>query len=219
MISAHLATYLPTHIPTHPADIISSIEQFSYIAIFLFALGAGYVIPVPEEIILLITGYMASEQFIHLTPAIFIVILAFIIGDNILYRLTLRNNKHVTKLINEVLSIKFIARHKPTLEKHINTTIFATRFVPFLRFVGPVFAGYTKTKEKTFMVFNTLAIIIYAPIVTFIGYYFHNYFTLIVNDIGRVRHVAVIFLWIIIGLVITRIVDYVFKKDEEANGK
>jgi len=219
MIPAHLATYLPTHLPTHPADIISSIEQFSYIALFLFALGAGYVIPVPEEIILLITGYMASEQFVRLTPAIFIVVIAFIIGDNILYRLTLKNNKHVTKLVNEVLSIKFIARHRPWLEKHINTAIFATRFVPFLRFVGPVFAGYTKTKEQTFMVFNTLAIAIYAPFVVWLGYFFHNDFTLIVNDIGRVRHTAVIFVWIIIGLIITRIVDYIFKKDEEANRK
>ncbi len=203
----------------HEAYVISTIEQFSYIAIFLFALGAGYVVPVPEEIILLITGYMASNYIIHLTPAIFIVIIAFIIGDNILYRLTLKNNKHVTKLINEVLSIKFITKHKPWLEKHINTTIFFTRFVPFLRFVGPVFAGYTKTKERTFMIFNTLAIAIYAPFVIWVGYFFHNDYTLIVNSIGRVRHVIVIFAWIIVGLIITRIVDYFFQKDEKANRK
>ncbi len=203
----------------HEVYVINSIEQFSYVAIFAFALFAGYLIPVPEEIILLISGYMASEYFIRLTPAIFIVIIAFIIGDNILYRLTLKNNKHVTKLIHEVLSMKIITKNEALLEKHINTTIFLTRFVPFLRFVGPVFAGYTKTKEKTFMLFNTLAIVIYAPFVMWLGYFFHNDFTLIVNDIGRVRHTAVIFVWIIIGLIITRIVDYLFKKDEEANGK
>lgn len=206
---------MPIPPPMHAAVFISSIEQFSYVAIFLFAICAGYLIPIPEEIILLITGYMASERFIHLTPAIFIVVIAFIIGDNILYRLTLRNNKHVTKFINEVLSIKFISRHKPLLEKHINTTIFLTRFVPFLRFVGPVFAGYMKTKEKTFMLFNTLAIVIYAPFVMWLGYFFHDDFTQIVNNLGRVRHTAVIFVWIIVGLIITRIVDYLLKKDEE----
>ena len=134
---------------THPSRPISSVplSSFRILRSFFLRLAQGYVIPVPEEIILLITGYIASTAVIHLTPAIFIVIIAFIIGDNILYRLTLKNNKHVTKLINEVLSIKFISKHKPWLEKHINTTIFFTRFVPFLRFVGPVFAGYTKTKE------------------------------------------------------------------------
>lgn len=210
---------IPPHIPTHPADIINSIQQFTYVGIFIFTLLAGYIIPVPEEIILLIAGYMASERFIHLTPAIFIVIIALIIGDNILYRLTLKNNKHVKNFINEVLSLKLISKHRNFFEKHVDWAIFFTRFVPFLRFVGPVFAGYTKTKERTFMLFNTFAIAIYAPLVMFLGYYFHNYFLQIINQIGRFRHLTVIFAWIIIGLVITRIIDYVFRKREEESVK
>jgi len=201
----------------HEMTFINTIEQFSYLGIFIFAIFSGYIMPIPEEIILLIVGYMASERYVHLVPAMFIVIIAFIIGDNILFRLTLKNNKRVTKFIHEVLSIKIISRNKASFEKHINTTVFVTRFVPFLRFVGPVFAGYTKTKESTFMVFNTLAIVIYAPFVMWLGYFFHNDFTQMVNQIGRVRHTAVIFVWIIVGLIITRIVDYYFKKHEEAN--
>ena len=201
----------------HEMTFINTIEQFSYLGIFIFAIFSGYIMPIPEEIILLIVGYMASERYVHRVPAMFIVIIAFIIGDNILFRLTLKNNKRVTKFIHEVLSIKIISRNKASFEKHINTTVFVTRFVPFLRFVGPVFAGYTKTKESTFMVFNTLAIVIYAPFVMWLGYFFHNDFTQMVNQIGRVRHTAVIFVWIIVGLIITRIVDYYFKKHEEAN--
>ena len=203
----------------HEVAFINTIEQFSYLGIFIFAIFSGYIMPIPEEIILLIVGYMASERYVHLLPAMFIVIIAFIIGDNILFRLTLKNNKHVTKFIHEVLSIKFISRNKAAFEKHINTTVFVTRFIPFLRFVGPVFAGYTKTKENTFMVFNTLAIVIYAPFVMWPGYFFHNDFTQMVSQVGRVRHTAVIFVWIIVGLLITRIVDYYFKKHEEANGE
>ncbi|MBU6370813.1 MAG: DedA family protein [Patescibacteria group bacterium] len=199
----------------HEAYVITSIEQFSYAAIFLFALGAGYVVPVPEEIILLITGYLASERIIHLAPAISIVILAFIIGDNILYRLVRNNEKRVGKFIAEVLSIKFIARHKQFLEKHINTTIFMTRFVPFLRFVGPVFAGYTKAKQEVFALFDTLAIALYATIWVWIGFAFHNSFATIVNGIGRVRHVAVIFVWIVVGMIISRIIDAVFSQKEK----
>lgn len=206
----------------HEAYVISSVqtsvEHFSYIAIFLFAIFAGYLIPIPEEIILLIVGYMASERIVHLVPSIFIVVIAFVIGDNLLYRLTFKNSKYVKRFINEVLSIRLISRNKNLFEKHINTTVFVTRFVPFLRFVGPVFAGYTKTKETTFMVFNTFAIVIYAPLVVWLGYFFHDDFIRIVNQIGRVRHTAVIFVWIAIGLIITRIVDYFFKKDEEMNG-
>lgn len=202
----------PPHLVPHDTFFISTIEQFSYLGIFFFAIFSGYIIPVPEEITLLIVGYMASMRIIHLTPAIFVVIIAFIIGDNILFRLVLKNNKFVEKLIHDVLSLKFIVKHKEFLEKHMHFTIFFTRFFPFLRFVGPVYAGYAKAKESVFMTFNTLAIIIYAPIVMSIGYLFHQDFNQIVGQIVRIRHIGVILIWIIVGLIITRITDYFFRK-------
>ena len=199
----------------HDVFFITSVEHFSYLAIFFFALFSGYFIPIPEEIILLITGYLAWAHIIHFTPAIFVVIVAFIIGDNILYRLTLKHNKHVEKLIHEVLSLKIVARHRPFLEKHIGATIFTSRFIPFLRFVGPVFSGYVKANEKTFMLFNTLAIVIYAPFVVWAGYFFNQYFGQMVLEIAKVKHVIFIFALIIVGLLITRTIDSYFNKVDE----
>src|SRR5689334_20177690 len=135
----------------HEIAFINSVEQFSYLGIFIFAIFSGNIVPIPEEIILLIVGYMASVGFIHFLPAVFVLIIAFIVGDNILFRLTLKNNKHVTKFIHEVLSLKLVIKHKALFEKHIGLTIFISRFFPFLRFISPVFAGYVKAKEKTFM--------------------------------------------------------------------
>lgn len=191
---------------------INSVEHFSYIAIFLFCIFSGYIIPLPEEIILLIVGYMASVHMIHLFPAILVVFFAVIIGDNLLFRLTLKNNKHVQKLVHEVLSLKIFIKKREFIEKHIGTTIFVSRFFPFLRFIGPVFAGYIKAKKETFVFFNTLAIAIYVPLVIFIGYFFNNSFDWVISQFGRLRHITIIFAWVIIGLIITRIVDYVFRK-------
>jgi len=203
----------------HDAFFITSIEHFSYLAIFVFALFSGYFIPIPEEIILLITGYMASSHFIHLTPAIFVAIFAFVIGDNILFKLTLKHNKHVEKLIHEVLSLKIVAKKRVLFEKHIGATIFASRFVPFLRFVGPVFSGYVKADETKFMLFNTLAIVIYAPFVIWIGYFFNEYFNYIAMEIGKVKHVLFILVLIIVGLLISRAIDYFFnKKTDQISG-
>ena len=198
----------------HEVLVFQIVEQFSYLGVFLFAIFSGYILPIPEEIILLIVGYMAHAHLIHLVPAMLVVILAFIIGDNVLYRLVLKNNKHVTKFIHEVLSLKIITKNKALLEKNIGTTIFVSRFTPFLRFLGPVFAGYVKVQEKTFMLFNTLAIVIYAPFLIWVGYFFSGSFSQIAWQIGRVRHVIIIFVWILIGFGITRIVDYLFRKQE-----
>jgi len=199
----------------HDTIFIASVEHFSYLAIFFFALFAGYFIPIPEEIILLITGFMAWSNMIHLTPAIFVVIIAFIIGDNILYKLTLKHNKHVNKLIHEVLSIKIISKKREFLEKHVGVTIFVSRFMPFLRFVGPVFSGCVKAPQKTFMLFNTLAIVIYAPFVIWVGYFFNNYFSLIATEIGKIKHILFILILVIIGLLISRAVDSYFNDSKE----
>ncbi len=198
----------------HEIAFINSVEQFSYLGIFIFAIFSGYIVPVPEEIILLIVGYMANVGFIHFIPAALVIIVAFVIGDNIVFRLTLKSNRFVTKFIHEVLSLKLVIKHKELLERHIGLTIFISRFIPFLRFISPVFAGYVKAKEKTFMLFNTLAIVIYTPFMIWVGYNFHEYFNQMVNQIGKVRHVAIILLWIVIGLIISRITDYIFQKTE-----
>ena len=197
--------------PMHETFFINSVEHFSYIAIFFFAIFAGYLIPLPEEIILLIVGYMASVRLVHLTPAIFVVIIALIIGDNILFYLASKNNKHVHKLIHEVLSLK-IMKDQELMKKHVGKTVFLSRFFPFLRFVGPIFAGYVKAKENVFQFYNTLAIAIYTPLVIGIGFFFHDYFDWIVGQINKFRHIGVILIWIIVGLVISRIVDYIFRK-------
>ena len=199
----------------HNTLLITSIEQYSYLAIFFFALFSGYFIPIPEEIILLITGYMAWSHLIHLAPAIFVIVIAFVIGDNILFKLVLKNNKHVAKLIHEVLSLKIVAKKRAFLEEHIGATIFASRFIPFFRFVGPVFAGYVKAKEKTFMFFNTLAICIYAPFVIWVGYFFNDYLSQIAMTIGKIRHVLFIVIMIVFGLLISRAIDYFFNKKEK----
>jgi len=198
----------------HDVFFINSVEHFSYFAIFFFALFSGYFIPIPEEIILLITGYMAWSHMIHLTPAIFVVIMAFIIGDNILFKLALRHNKHVGKLIHEVLSLEIVAKRREFLEKHIGATIFVSRFVPFLRFVGPVFSGYVKANEKKFMFFNTLAIVIYAPFVMWVGFFFNDYFSQIATEISKVKHILLIIVLIVVGLIISRAVDSYFNEKD-----
>ena len=173
----------------HDTLFIVSVEHFSYLAIFFFALFSGTLIPFPEEMILIITGYMIKSNLISTIPAVFIIIMAFVIGDNIVYSLTLKNNKYVSKLIHEVLSLKIIAKRRDFITKHIGITVFICRFIPFLRFVGPVFSGHTKVKHQTFMTYNTLATFIYAPFLIWVGYFFNESYAPIVKSIGKVKHV------------------------------
>jgi membrane protein DedA with SNARE-associated domain len=198
----------------HDTLFIVSVEHFSYFAIFFFALFSGTLIPIPEEIILFITGYMIRSDLISTIPAVFVIISAFIVGDNIVYKLTLNHNKHVAKFVHEVLSLKIISARKDFIEKHIGATIFICRFIPFLRFVGPVFSGYTKVKQQTFMIYNTLATFIYAPFLIWIGYFFNDNYVQIVAGIGKIKHIIFIIVLVIIGIFISRAIDSYFNKKD-----
>ncbi len=127
----------------------------------------------------------------------------------------MKNDKHVEKFIHEVLSLKIISRRKEFLEKHIPLTIFVSRFIPFLRFVGPVFAGYMKASEKTFMLFNTLAIVIYAPLVVCLGFFLDDYFSQILFKLQKVEHILFIFILVVFGLFVTRAIDYFLNKKDQ----
>ncbi len=198
----------------HDTLFIVSVEHFSYLAIFFFALFSGTLIPFPEEMILIITGYMIKSNLISTIPAVFLIIMAFVIGDNIVYTLTLKNNKYVSKLIHEVLSLKIISKRKDFITKHIGATVFICRFIPFLRFVGPVFSGHTKVKHQTFMTYNTLATFIYAPFLIWVGYFFNESYAPIVKSIGKVKHILFIVILIVAGIFISRAIDTFFNKKE-----
>jgi len=203
----------------HETLFVVSVEHFSYFAIFFFALFSGTLIPFPEEVILLITGYMIRSNLINAIPAVFIIIMAFVIGDNIVYKLALTNNKYVKKLVHEVLSLKVISKRKEFIEKNIGATVFICRFIPFLRFVGPVFSGYTKVKHQTFMTYNTLATFIYAPFLIWVGYFFNESYAPILKGIGRIRHLLFIVVLIVIGLFISRAIDTFFNKKDAKEKK
>jgi len=154
---------------------VSLIDQFAYGAIFLLLLFSGYLLPIPEEIILFITGYMANVGLIKVIPAIIVSILAIIVGDNILFHLAKIGSKFVIRFVNKFF-IKGFMKDREFVSTHIGRIIFFSRFIPFLRMAGPSISGSLNVSWKKFFPLNTLAVFIYVPFVFFLGYNLDRYF-------------------------------------------
>jgi membrane protein DedA with SNARE-associated domain len=192
-------------------QIFVFIHHFSYLGIFIAAIFSGYIIPVPEEVLLLTVGYAASTGYINLIFTIILVIVAFIISDFIVFKLTIKNDKYVDKFIQDVLEIKFISKHRAWFEKNIGVTIFVFRCIPLMRFVGPVFSGYLKVKDRTFLFFNSLANMFCAPIIILVGYFARRYTAQIAIQLNGFRYSTSIIFWIFIGFIVTRIGEHFYK--------
>lgn len=193
---------------TSPHEIVNSIGGLTYGGIFITALLANIVIPIPEEIVLLAIGYVASVGDINIFIALPLTIAGLFISDVILHLLAKRGNRHLRKVYARFQKSRF-ARYEDRLRSRIKLTIFCARFVTSLRFVGPVLSGMMKVPFKVFAIIDLLAIVIYASIFIIIGYVFHSKILLIIAGVQVVGHY--IFVIIITGLA-TGLVFYLNKK-------
>lgn len=176
--------------------VIKWVGGLEYSGVFLLALAANMIVPVPEEVVLLISGYLTGVGIFkyHIVVGLFIV--GMFISDVVLFYLSRKGGKYIQKL-KEKIKTKNLAQDSEFVVKNIKKIIFISRFLVYIRFIGPVLAGTTKTKWKTFLFYDFIALCVYVPFVLFIGNYFHENISLIINGVARFRNYALFILFII----------------------
>jgi len=215
-------------------EIIQSIGGFSYWGIALIGLIANAFPLAPEEIILLVIGYLTGTGAFNIWIVIPIMIAGMFISDIILFTLSRRGNKLLT-LFQKKIQGNRLLQDEDWVRRHIKKIIFISRFVIHFRFIGPVLSGSIKTKWSTFLFYDFIALCIYVPTVLGTGNYFHEHLSAIVHGIAVFKDYFFLFLGVVVVYVISRsiskdfilqitkrVTDYVptiipglFKKDGE----
>ena len=181
---------------------LNYVEHFSYFGIFLAVSLAGYLIPLPEEIMLLLAGYIAGFGFnVYIT--VLVSILGVLTGDSILFWLSRYEGSKLVDKLKRRVDKHEINKYRNLMREHIGKTIFILRFVVGLRFLSPFLAGSMKIKWKKFQFYNMLAAIVYVPIVVFLGYHFHNKLVALITSFEIVRHIIFLLVLVLIGTLIS----------------
>jgi len=182
---------------------INYIGQFSYLGILVIGALVGYLIPLPEEIFLLVVGYIAGTGAYNVYAATIFAILGVLAGDNILFFLSKYNaSKIVGKLIKR-LNKHEIMKYKHLMKKHIGKTIFTLKFIVGLRIFSPFLAGSMRVKWRIFQFYNFLAVAVYIPILVFLGYHFHNKIAIVITSVEIVRHLIFVLALMVVGVLIS----------------
>ena len=196
--------------------LMNYIEALSYFGIILFILLGSIGLPLPEETILLIAGYLASVGYLKLPYVLAIVLITTFIGDNMAYWIGRIKGKSLLLKYG-----KYIFIHKERLEKaekyfknHGGKTVFFSRFIIGLRFFGPIIAGSLKMRWRRFLLFNILGILIWVPTVTLIGYFFGIHLDTIIRNVNNAKHL----IFFIVVFFISAILFYKLEFDN-INGK
>lgn len=171
-------------------EIIKQISLLSYGGIWLTAFAANVIVPIPEEGVLLLLGYVAGGPTWNGLIILLIVYTGVIASDILIYSLAKAGNKFVTGAYNKLFATKVEARRE-WIEKNMDKVIFFSRFLIQLRFLGPFLAGHMKVPFKRFITLDALALLLYIPLYLTLGWYFRSRIDFILSGIGVVRNVII----------------------------
>ena len=153
-------------------DPTELIHHWGYSAIFVILLLGNVGVPVPEETVLLVGGYLIWRRQLRLPLVLAIGIVGAVIGDNIGYWLGRQYGRPVIDRYGRWLLLtserlepmeRFVKRHGPL-------AVFVARFLPGFRFVAGPLAGIAGLPFRRFFPANLLGAVTYVPIAVAVGY-------------------------------------------------
>ncbi|HEU4438117.1 MAG TPA: DedA family protein [Methylomirabilota bacterium] len=198
------------------SDLHEFIGHWGYVAIFVVVVLGNVGLPVPEETILALAGYLVWRGRLRLSLVLAVGIVSAVVGDNIGYWLGRRYGQvalpryarwvlgHPERL--ETMKA-FVARRGPV-------AVFVARFIPGIRFTAGPLAGALGLPLASFLVANVAGAVVYVPVVVgagyAVGYGFGAYVERLRYVIGEAERIVLVALLLgVLALIALRIVQAV----------
>lgn len=182
------------------------LEHFTYLAIITLLFISGVGIPMPEEPILLLGGFISAEGFTNIWLTLLAAITGIIAGDNAGYILGRNHGERFLKTVEKRFRIpkKRVDKEIKLFKEHPLKAIFIMRFLPGLKIFGPALAGYTGVKWSKYQIVNLSAVILYVPLMILIGWYFSTNIEQVLKDVKIVKITLTIAIITVLGYILTK---------------
>ncbi|MBS1117048.1 MAG: hypothetical protein H6Q87_1432, partial [candidate division NC10 bacterium] len=153
-------------------DLRPLIEHWGYVAIFVFVILGNLGIPVPEESILVMAGYLVWQGELRLPLVLLVGIFSAILGDNLGYWIGRRYGQAAVVRYGRWVRLTpaRLDATRRVVTRYGAVAVFAARFIAGLRFlVGPL-AESTGLPPFGFVTANILGALLYVPSMVAAGY-------------------------------------------------
>jgi membrane protein DedA with SNARE-associated domain len=181
------------------------VGRWGYVAIALVVLLGNVGVPVPEETVLVLGGYLVWQGKLRPSVLILVGVVSAATGDNLGYWLGRRRGQQmIDRYVRGWLDRSdLVERARAFVARRGMTAVFVARFVPGLRCLAGPLAGVAGMPPRRFVVANLLGAVIYVPLVVAagwaVGYGLGPYLERlgrVVDEIERVV-VAALALWVL----------------------
>lgn len=186
--------------------IVQYVGSYSYVALVAFLLAGGFGVPIPEDVPLLVIGYLCGIGHADLTLSLILAMVSVIGGDFLLFSLGRKYGHNVNRLpmIGRLLTPERMAYAEKRIQDHGGKVLFAARFMPGFRAVMFFSAGVLKVEPWKMLVYDGSAALISVPAWILLAYYMADQFekvTTLARDVQIVVFAGIALL-LVLALVI-----------------
>jgi len=180
--------------------IIHLIQSAGYFGIFGLMVLNATAIPIPSEVTLPFSGFLASQGLLSLILIVITGILGDLVGSLIGYAIGfLLEENLLLGLIRKFGKIILVTEHDylritELIKKYGLPFVFVGKMLPGVKSFVAVAAGITEVDFKKFLVANTLSALIYVSVVSYIGFYLGGKWNILGGYFRKFELLIVVFL-------------------------
>lgn len=137
-----------------PTELASTITQYGYLAVFcfIFLQEVGFPSPIPNELVLLFSGYFAFKGVLYFPVLIAVALTADFIAGTVLYIVFYFFGRYI--LLNIPKWLPFPTKKIKNISERIKTdgysSVFVGRLTPFIRGYVSVISGLFQLDSKKY---------------------------------------------------------------------
>ena len=196
-----------------PEEVVIFITRYGYMAIFIlvFLQEIGMPNPIPNELVLIFSGYLSFKGLLYLPFVILTVISADFIGTNILYIIFYNAGTYIMQKKPKwiPLSARMIDRLSGKISEGGLFNIFLFRVTPFTRGYTSVITGLFHIKPRIFLPIALISASTWATIYVVTGYIIGPSWNIIDKNLGNFKYIM---LGVLVSVCVTVLFVYFLKK-------
>lgn len=198
------------------ALIISLINRFGYLAVFLLITIENVFPPIPSEVILTFSGFLTTYTNLNVILVIVSSVLGSMVGAYILYYAGKILNKERLKKIVRGKTGKILRLKETDIEKADqwfdtkgNKSVFFCRFVPVVRSLISIPAGMSEMPVTKFSLYTFVGSLIWNTVLILVGAKLKDSWSLAIDIIDKYKYIVIGIFGLIVILLI---IKYILKK-------
>lgn len=184
--------------------ILSMMNQFGYLGVFLLIAIENIFPPIPSEVILLFGGFMTTYTKLNIIGMVIVATLGSVLGAIVLYYIgKIFNKERLKKIlsgkIGKILRLKNsdIDKADHWFDTKGNKTVFFCRFIPIVRSLISIPAGMSEMPITKFLVYTTVGSAIWNIVLVALGATVGENWKSILSIFDTYSHIALIVLIVI----------------------